>query len=380
MSDFLEGKRLHFPRFFFLSNDELLAILSETRDPTRVQPHLRKCFRNINSLEFDAAQCICAMRSQEGERVALLHTIKPSDVDNMAEKWMLLLENEMRASLRDAIRQSLEAYPTKKREEWALQWPQQVALTVASITWTASMTQALASRSLRALEAVDTALSLQHESLLELVRGSHTAVEYLTLNSLITADVHARDVTSSLLKRRVTDVMDFDFQSQMRVFWENESVFVRMLNSTLEYAFEYIGNSSRLVITPLTERCFRTLLSAIQLNFGGSVEGGSVTGKTETVKELAKCLAKHCIVFNCSESLDYRATAKFFKGLVGCGAWLCLDEFNRMDLHVLSVVAQQLLTIQQALASSDIARVVVEGTLLPLVREQSVCVYPPAAP
>ena len=138
-----------------MSNDELLEILAQTRNPLAVQPHLRKCFDAISKLEFGIEKKstnedgeeeitytndIHAMISPESEKVGLGKGLKAR---GNVEDWLGKVEEAMFANLRRLVKVAMGDYEQKTREEWVLCHVSQVILTVSQMMWCRDITEIL---------------------------------------------------------------------------------------------------------------------------------------------------------------------------------------------------------------------------------------------
>lgn len=94
----------------------------------------------------------------------------------------------------------------------------------------------------------------------------------LTLQQLIVLEIHCADVVRRLIEEKVTSHEQFGWLCHLRYSLDGENFTTEMINTSISYGYEYLGNSKRLVITPLTERCFRTIFCALRSHLGCSIE------------------------------------------------------------------------------------------------------------
>ena len=357
LNEFMDGKRRAFPRFYFVSTVDLLDILSNGNSPAKVMVHLSKVFQAVQTyrLVADVGRPLAVgMESCVGTEYV------PFPIP-------LLLEGKVEIYMQSCIgafQNALKFYANKSLQDCVHvgdsgrgQWIKdsvvgQCVLLTSLIMWVRSVEDSFASLRSGNKSALIDAKSRSANLLLDLIKLTQTSLDKPTrqkLMCMITLDAHNRDVQESLITENVTSVDAFQWQAQLKGYALDGLATLRIADAAFDYGYEYLGNGSRLVVTPLTDRIYVTCTQALHLHMGCAPAGPAGTGKTESTKDLSNALGKPCYVFNASPEMDYKSMGNIFKGLAASGSYGCFDEFNRLIPEVLSVCTVQFKAVCDAI-------------------------------
>ncbi|KAG9509180.1 Dynein heavy chain, cytoplasmic, partial [Fragariocoptes setiger] len=369
LGEYLERERSSFPRFYFVGDEDLLEIIGNSNNISRLQKHFKKMFSGVASIILsDDSESVLGVCSREGEQLMFIQPVSIKQNPKI-NAWLRLLESEVRSTLTqllakavvDIIKFKKGTFEPAEYISWLDSYQAQVAVLAAQISWSESVELALNTISKQpsigmqpleeCLQSCEKTLSILADCVLQ----DQPSLRRRKLEHLITEFVHKRDITRDLIKHQVNSPKSFAWLRLMRFYFDPrntevlQQLSIHMANAKFHYGFEYLGVQDKLVQTPLTDRCYLTMTQALEARLGGSPFGPAGTGKTETVKALGHQLGRFVLVFNCDENFDFQAVGRIFIGLCQVGAWGCFDEFNRLEERMLSAVSQQIQTIQQTL-------------------------------
>ena len=214
LQEYLEQKQKIFPRFYFVSPQTLLDILSNGNNPEKVNEYIGDCFDGMKAMEFVTGENeprpykkASGMFSKEGEYVKFGSEFTMSGA---VENYLCDLERKMQTTLKEIL---IDAHATtdewlidKPREKWLDDYCAQLALLATQIIWTeetAKTFEDLESGGESAMKDYSQVVKARISKLIERVRQDLTKEIHTKVTTIITIDVHARDVIDEFVAKKI---------------------------------------------------------------------------------------------------------------------------------------------------------------------------------
>ncbi|KAK0418155.1 hypothetical protein QR680_013403 [Steinernema hermaphroditum] len=330
---YLQKRKQVFPRLYFLSNAEVLDLLSESQNPAALRGYFSKLFRGIGNIHFNAKEDAVAVESPRGARLDLRHPVNVTVAKRYVEKWLIDMEREIAWTVKKTIKElHKEAIsPLKRLYEFAPEYPLSLLVVFARIAFTAVVERGLAEK---ALEESKKFL----EAVLDNCRNEDRFRQLRIECSYYLSRAHA------LIENESTSPTDPIWYSALRYYWHNDNVFLRVFSLSFTYDYEY-GIHSKTRLEP-ADRYFetqRSLLLSERLRHGCLIPHDRAT----VIQEYAYRTGRSVVFFNCSPSTCRETLGSLLTGAVQTGTLLFLEAIDYLSSDSLHFILAHIATILQ---------------------------------
>ncbi|KAM4583530.1 dynein heavy chain domain-containing protein 1 [Odontesthes bonariensis] len=412
MLDILHTFCEQFPRLWFLSNREVMQLLSRAATPFSLQPFVRKCFKGVRWLEVDCELCntrdveSCGASSEHHGHMKVLGVFgslqehvsfqPPLEPNCDALVWLSAFENQLKLTMikltkqcavqrnqlkpcsqdlacGKTVRSTQLCYADRIEDaqpELALlsECPLQCLLVAEEASWCSAVLKAFQEKSPLKLNKIKSHNSTRLKNLGNTIRkrviGSKSEsllsnYTMMCLRALVQLTMKHAQQLSRLMDLPCVLESSFEWLSLMKYHInteeqtlkgnDNPTCYVDVLGHHFQYGFEYYGPEDLVMLhTPSTDQAILGIVLALTSYKCGFVSGPSMSGKTTTVVQLGKALGQQLVVKQCYPSMTPCVVQQMLLASLQTGAWLLLESVDLLSQGVLCLLGQLLADIHQS--------------------------------
>ena len=348
-------KRKEFPRFFFLSDDELITVLGGNIRELEVQEIISNLFQNLSNIKPNDLGIVEALLTQDDEDLPL---IKSVNVDNHpVEVWLSTLVEEAKVSMKLMVRLALQDCRFNSTEfiTSLMKFPNVLSIAIYEKLWTDQFENAFQNNDNgNPLSILEEWKKLYFKSCqqLEMLQDHKnlSGREQVKNCFYMTMIIAKRDLIDSFLNLSLSSEKDFNWEKIMKYYWseENYTLEVKQGFFELDYGYEFMGVTNLSINNLESERIWFLINETIRNHNIPCLSGAPMTGKTAIIEDLGKKLGKGWKAISSNQNFTVESLIRFMRGICESNLWGIIDNVNLLKFSVMSEISSHFQAIKTA--------------------------------
>ena len=360
---FLDKKRKEMPKYYLLSNDDLLELYQERESNEIKLKIILKLFPYITSIIIgDDQDENITYDTIDGEKVTIKYTKSTRSLKDLIDFLDSCLNKKIKECFKGFKKEYELSFKTKNGKK-----PKEIINEL--ITNKDNLGQAifncmyylmidsLEKSLLIPDEAFDKLFDLyndiKEERIIEFIemlkKPETTFLQKRILSNIISLQNYSKIIIETLIREDVSTTTDYNFYRIINVKIENDSFILHFLNFTLEYGYDYVGIENNFMMIPDSERVYLVLARSIMVRRPFELYGIKESGKNETLKTFANLCGKRINFVNTTEHFSVQGFNNILYGNLKYGCWICLNNSENMKFDLLEILGNRILEVYRIL-------------------------------
>ncbi|XP_058817897.1 dynein axonemal heavy chain 2-like [Topomyia yanbarensis] len=359
LNEIMQSKRKSCVRLYLISDHLLIKLIAHPFNVEFVNQAIQQMFENISSVCMRRHDLplryyhweVSGVYTKDNESIKFL---KPLVLDNLASIEQIINEIEqcirefLKNALRGCLLQLKRNYFNRVECGWLNTWIHQVCLKSTSIENTLHIRNALVQANLLGKIKPLKMLRTMHNKLLnELTTASknlsntdESAWLRKKIDDMVIMEINARDVINHLVLQKVTGLKNFEWLSQVRTYWNDQTgaCSTAHLNSIMHYGYECKPSSQPIFMNPHTDRIIMAITSAMKCKFVPYLIGEDENNNVNLLRGLSTELAVLFATLFCNNSWKTEPILRYITGIVELRAWICFSCIEKLPSQILTTI------------------------------------------